>query len=43
MPNKCVHARVTTVSRWLESLGYLNIQLGYALGMGPEIGFALVH
>ncbi len=30
-------------ARWLESLGYLNIQLGYVLGMGPEIGFALVH
>ena len=30
-------------ARWLESLGYLNIQLGYVLGMGTEIGFALVH
>jgi predicted dinucleotide-binding enzyme len=30
-------------ARSLESLGDLNIQLGYVLGMGPEIGFALVH
>lgn len=30
-------------ARWLESLGYLNIQLGYALKMGTEIGFVLVH
>jgi predicted dinucleotide-binding enzyme len=30
-------------ARWLESLGYLNIQLGYMLKMGPEIGFVLVH
>jgi predicted dinucleotide-binding enzyme len=30
-------------ARWLESLGYLNIQLGYMLGMGTEIGFALIH
>jgi predicted dinucleotide-binding enzyme len=30
-------------ARWLESLGYLNIQLGYALGMGTEIGFTLLH
>jgi predicted dinucleotide-binding enzyme len=30
-------------ARWLESLGYLNIQLGYVLGMGTEIGFALFH
>jgi 8-hydroxy-5-deazaflavin:NADPH oxidoreductase len=32
-----------TNARWLESLGYLNIQLGYMLKMGPEIGFVLVH
>jgi predicted dinucleotide-binding enzyme len=30
-------------ARWLESLGYLNIQLGYALKMGSQIGFKLVH
>jgi predicted dinucleotide-binding enzyme len=30
-------------ARWLESLGYLNIQLGYALKMGTQIGFKLVH
>lgn len=30
-------------ARWLESLVYLNIQLGCVLGMGTEIVFALVH
>jgi predicted dinucleotide-binding enzyme len=30
-------------ARWLETLGYFNIQLGYAVGMGPNIGFALIH
>lgn len=30
-------------ARWIESLGYLNIQLGYKLKMGHEIGFELVH
>ncbi len=30
-------------ARWLETLGYLNIQLGYMLKMGTEIGFKLVH
>lgn len=30
-------------SRLLEPLGYLNIQLGYVLGMGPQIGFKLVR
>jgi predicted dinucleotide-binding enzyme len=30
-------------ARWLESLGYLNIQLGYGLKMGTHIGFKLVH
>ncbi|MBI4018012.1 MAG: NAD(P)-binding domain-containing protein, partial [Candidatus Aenigmarchaeota archaeon] len=30
-------------ARWLETLGYLNIQLGYMLKMGPDIGFRLVH
>jgi predicted dinucleotide-binding enzyme len=30
-------------ARWLESLGFLNIQLGYAQKMGPGIGFKLVH
>lgn len=29
-------------ARWLESLGYFNIQLGYTLGMGTQIGFKLV-
>lgn len=30
-------------ARHLEALGYFNIQLGYALGMGPAIGFKLVR
>ncbi|MFL5264142.1 MAG: NADPH-dependent F420 reductase [Anaeromyxobacteraceae bacterium] len=30
-------------ARMLEALGYLNIQLGYVVGMGPKIGFKLVH
>jgi len=30
-------------ARWLEAMGFLHIQLGYALGMGQGIGFALIH
>ena len=30
-------------ARWLETLGYFNIQLGYGLTMGPNIGFRLIH
>ena len=30
-------------ARWMETLGYFNIQLGYALKMGTDIGFRLVH
>ena len=30
-------------ARWIETLGYFNIQLGYMLRMGTEIGFKLVH
>lgn len=30
-------------ARLLEALGCLNIQLGYALGMGTQIGFELLH
>ncbi|HUI71852.1 MAG TPA: NAD(P)-binding domain-containing protein [Spirochaetia bacterium] len=29
-------------ARWLEAMGYMQIQLGYVLGLGTEIGFALV-
>jgi predicted dinucleotide-binding enzyme len=30
-------------ARLLEPLAYFNIQLGYVLGMGPQIGFRLLH
>lgn len=30
-------------ARWLETLGYFNIQLGYTLGMGTKIGFKLIR
>ncbi len=30
-------------ARLLEPLAYFNIQLGYGLGMGTEIGFKLLH
>lgn len=30
-------------ARWLETLGFLNIQLGYSVGLGTDIGFRLVH
>lgn len=30
-------------ARWLETLGLLNITLGYGAGLGPAIGFRLVH
>jgi len=30
-------------ARLLEPLAFLNIQLGYVLGMGTQIGFALLH
>jgi len=30
-------------ARWLEALGYLNIQLGYMQKMGTRIGFTLVR
>jgi 8-hydroxy-5-deazaflavin:NADPH oxidoreductase len=30
-------------ARLLEPLGYFNIQLGYALEMGTQIGFKLLH
>jgi 8-hydroxy-5-deazaflavin:NADPH oxidoreductase len=38
-----VDAGPLTNARTLEPLGFLNIQLGYTLGMGPQIGFELVH
>lgn len=30
-------------ARWLETLGYFQIQLGYSLKMGTAIGFKLIH
>ena len=30
-------------ARLLEPLGFFNIQLGYVLGMSPQIGFKLLH
>jgi predicted dinucleotide-binding enzyme len=30
-------------ARWLETLGYLNIQLGYVVGHGTATGFRYVH
>ncbi len=30
-------------ARWMEALGYFNIQLGYGLKMGKQIGFKLIH
>lgn len=30
-------------ARLLEPLAYLNIQLGYGLGLGTQIGFKLLH
>ncbi|WP_447979987.1 NADPH-dependent F420 reductase [Candidatus Nitrospira bockiana] len=38
-----VDAGPLTNARWLETLGYLNIQLGYVLKMGTQIGFKLIH
>jgi predicted dinucleotide-binding enzyme len=38
-----VDAGPLTNARWLETLGYLNIQLGHAQKMGMDIGFKLVH
>lgn len=30
-------------ARWLETLGYLNIQLGYVVGHGTGTGFRYIH
>ncbi|MBI3805203.1 MAG: NAD(P)-binding domain-containing protein [Nitrospirae bacterium] len=30
-------------ARWLETLGYFHIQLGYTLKMGPEVEFKLIR
>jgi len=38
-----VDAGPLTKAQWLETLGYLNIQLGYMVKMGTDIGFALLR
>ena len=38
-----VNAGPLTNARWLETLGYLNIQLGYVVGHGTDTGFRYVH
>lgn len=38
-----VDAGPLTNARWLETLGYFNIQLGYTLQMGTHIAFKLVR
>jgi len=38
-----IDAGPLTNARWLETLGFFNIQLGYVEKMGPDIGFKLVH
>jgi predicted dinucleotide-binding enzyme len=38
-----VDAGPVTNAGLLEALGYFNIQLGYMLKMGPEIGFKLIR
>jgi hypothetical protein len=38
-----VDAGPLTNARWMETLGYFNIQLGYTLNKGTDIGFRLVH
>ena len=30
-------------ARLLEPMAFLNIQMGFALGLGPEIGLKVVH
>ncbi len=30
-------------ARWVETLGYLNIQMAYVVGHGPTVGFRFVH
>jgi hypothetical protein len=30
-------------ARQLEALGYFNIQLGYVLGNGTDVGFKFIH
>lgn len=38
-----VDAGLLENARWIEAMGFFNIHLGYAVGMGPAIGLKLVH
>ena len=38
-----VDAGPLTNARWLEAVAYLNVQLGYMLKMGTDIGIRVVH
>ena len=38
-----LNAGPLTNARWLETLGYLNIQLGYVVGHGTDAGFRYIH
>ena len=38
-----VNAGLLQNARWLETLGYLNIQLGYVVGHGTATGFHYIH
>ena len=40
---EAVHAGPLSNARWLEAFGYLNVNLAYAQGMGPNMGFRLVR
>jgi predicted dinucleotide-binding enzyme len=40
---EAVDAGPLAIARLLEPLGYLNIQLGYVLGLGTQIGVRLVR
>lgn len=40
---EAVDAGPLSNARFLETLGYLNIQLGYVQKLGPQIGFRLVR
>ncbi len=43
VPFQAVDAGPLKNAQWLESLAYLNMQLAFAVKMGPQIGFRLVR